>query len=94
MKILSCLVGGNLLKVPAQSIDLVAQYIIEQAAQQTVGLALPIGLPAHIIFNYFTDNSAKVSTHAKEVFAGENSKPINHPRGLPLVFCKSLDIFF
>ncbi|MCB1083940.1 MAG: dual specificity protein phosphatase family protein [Simkania sp.] len=76
-KMLSCLVGGNLLKVPAQSVDFVARKILNEAAKQTLGTAFPTALPAHLIFNYFTDNSAKVSTHAKEVFGGENSLPIS-----------------
>ena len=77
MKILSCLVGGNLLKAPAATVDFIARKIIKKMIVQAgVGAVLPTAIPTHMIFNFFTDNSAKVSTHAKEVFAGENSIPI------------------
>lgn len=78
MKILSCLVGGNLLKVPAATVDLIARKIIKKVILQAgAGAVLPVAIPTHLIFNFFTDNSAKVSTHAKEVFSGENSIPIS-----------------
>ncbi|MBA2367950.1 MAG: dual specificity protein phosphatase family protein [Candidatus Protochlamydia sp.] len=78
MKILSALVGGNLLKIPAASIDLVARQVVKKILLQIglQGIASSAVIPAHLIFNYFTDNSAKVSAHAKEFFAGENSLPI------------------
>lgn len=77
-KILHALVGGNLLKIPAASLDFVARQVVKKILLQIglQGVASSAVLPAHLIFNYFTDNSAKVSTHAQELFAGENSLPI------------------
>jgi hypothetical protein len=76
-KILSCLVGGNLLKIPALTTDFIAREIAKKiVAEIGFGNAIPGILPVRLIFNYFTNNSAKVATHAKEVFAGENSIPV------------------
>ena len=77
MKILSCLVGGNLLKAPAQSVDVIARLIAKKIMSQVAVASFPFGIPTHLIFNYFTDNSAKVSTHAKELFAGKHSIPVS-----------------
>lgn len=73
MNILSCLVGGNLLKAPAETVDFIARKVIKKMIGQMGISTLGMGIPAHLIFNYFTDNAAKVSAHAKLVFAGENS---------------------
>jgi protein-tyrosine phosphatase len=73
MKILSAVVDGNLLKLPAASVDLIARQIIKKVLVKAGLNAMMPALPAHLIFNYFTDNAAKVSTHAKAIFAGENS---------------------
>lgn len=75
-KMLMALVGGDLLKIPAASVDLVARKIIKHVLAQAGLNALTPTLPAHLIFNFFTDNAGKVSTHAKAVFAGEHSKPV------------------
>ncbi len=77
MKMLSALAGGNLLKIPAASIDLVTKQIIKKILVK-VGIKglTSSALPAHFIFNFFTDNSAKVSAHAKLLFAGEYSLAI------------------
>lgn len=77
MKMLSCLVGGNLLKIPAATVDLIVKTIVKKIASNIGIQAFSGGIPVHLIFNYFTDNSAKVSTHAIEVFGGENSIPVN-----------------
>ncbi len=76
MKILSCLVGGNILKIPALTVDFIAKEIIKKIVAQAGFHALPVGIPAQLIFNFFTSNSAKVATHAKQAFAGENALPI------------------
>lgn len=84
MKILSAVVGGNLLKIPAVSVDLVAKQIVRSILVKAGIKGLTSSaIPAHLIFNYFTENSAKVSTHAKELFAGENSLPIPAEEYMP-----------
>jgi hypothetical protein len=76
-KILSALLGGNFLKIPATSVDLIARLIVKKIILQAGIKAITASaIPAHLIFNYFTENSARVSTHAKTLFAGENSLPI------------------
>lgn len=76
-KILSCLVGGNLLKIPAITTDIIAREIVKKIiTKASIGSVVASAIPAQMIFNYFTDNSARVATHAKTVFAGENSIPI------------------
>lgn len=81
IKILSCLAGGNVLKLPAYSIDLVAREIIKKIAF-TTGLGHAAGslIPAHLIFNYFTENSAHVASHAIELFGKEKAFPIEPER--------------
>ncbi len=76
MKILGSLIEGNVMKLPAQTVDMVAKSIIK-AALLKAGISMVPGLPAHLIFNYFTDNAAKVSTYAKETFGGSHSVVIN-----------------
>lgn len=69
MKILGVLAQGNVMKAPAQSVDVIVKMIIETILLE-VGLnTVPgIPIPTHLIFNYFTGNSAKVSTYAKATF--------------------------
>ena len=69
MKILGVLAQGNVMKAPAQSVDMIVKMIIETTLLE-VGLnTVPgIPIPTHLIFNYFTGNSAKVSTYAKAIF--------------------------
>lgn len=69
MRILGVLAQGNLMKAPAQTVDVLVKMILETALLE-VGLnAVPgIPIPTHLIFNYFTGNSAKVSTYAKSTF--------------------------
>jgi hypothetical protein len=69
MKILGALLKGTVMKAPAQSVDMIAKMIIEAALLEIGANSIPgIPVPTHLIFNYFTGNSAKVSTYAKEVF--------------------------
>lgn len=75
-KILLCLVGGNIQKVPAEAVDLLARRVAKEIIKRAIGSSISIGIPTHLIFNYLTDNSAKVSTHAIETFGGEHSCPI------------------
>lgn len=75
-KILLCLIGGNLQKVPAEAVDILARKVAKEIIKRAIGNTISVGIPTHLIFNYITDNSAKVSTHAIETFGGENSKPI------------------
>lgn len=69
MKILGVLAQGNVMKAPAQSVDVIVKRILETILLE-VGLnTVPgIPIPTHLIFNYFTGNSAKVSTYAKATF--------------------------
>jgi atypical dual specificity phosphatase len=77
LKILSALAGGNLLKVPAVSIDFLAKKLVKTILVEAgIKASTSAVVPAQVIFNFFTDNAAKVSTHAKALFAGENSIPI------------------
>lgn len=70
IKILSCLVGGDLLKIPAQGVDFVAREILKKmAASAGIDMIGVIKIPTHLIFNFFTENSAHVATYAKEMFA-------------------------
>ncbi|MCE2982972.1 MAG: dual specificity protein phosphatase family protein [Parachlamydia sp.] len=78
-EILLCLVQGNAMKGPAQTIDLLAKAIAKKILVEAGICCIPgIPLPTHLIFNYLTDNSAKVSTYAIEVFGGENAKPFQN----------------
>lgn len=73
MKILGALLKGNALKAPAQSVDVIVKMIIEAALVEIGASSIPgVPIPTHLIFNYFTGNSAKVSTHAKEIFKPSN----------------------
>lgn len=76
IKILSSLLGANALKVPAYSIDLIAKQIIKKVAASAGFNQIPGALPAHLIFNFFTENSAHVSAHAIGMFGNENALPI------------------
>lgn len=78
MKILSCLVSGDSLKIPAYSVDLIARHIVKKilvknGLQQLTGAVVP----THLIFNYFTENSAHVATYAIETFGKEKSLMIS-----------------
>lgn len=69
MKILGALIEGNLMKVPAQSVDIIAGMIMKSVVLKAGLDTIPgVSLPAHVLFNYFTHNSAKVSTYAKTEF--------------------------
>ena len=76
-KVLCALLGGDLSKIPAASVDAVARTIIKKtltkAGLQGISSTL---MPVHLIFNYLTEDSAKVATYAKELFAGKNSIPV------------------
>lgn len=72
MKILSCLVGGDMLKLPALSVKQVAKAIAKRILPDLAPSAI-VAIPARMIFDYFTDNAARVATHANAMFAGENS---------------------
>ncbi len=76
VKILSALVGGDLMKVPAHAVDIASRTLVKEmllkVGFENIGFSV---IPAHLIFNFFTENSAKVSTYAKELFAGEHSVP-------------------
>jgi hypothetical protein len=69
MKILGVLVQGNVMKAPAQSVDVIVKKIIETILLEIGSNTVPgIPIPTHLIFNYFTGNAAKVSTYAKATF--------------------------
>lgn len=72
MKILSCLVGGDMLKIPALSIKQVAKAIAKKILPDLIPSTI-VSIPVRLIFDYFTDNAARVATHAKAMFAGEHS---------------------
>jgi protein-tyrosine phosphatase len=76
MKILSALIGGDFLKIPAATVDFIARKIMKQVLIETGIRGIAPGIPAHLIFNFFSDNAAKVSTHAKALFAEGNSIPV------------------
>jgi protein-tyrosine phosphatase len=69
MKILGALIVGDALKIPANRVDILAKAVVKAIATK-VGLgSIPgFAIPAHLIFNYLTDNAAKVSTYAKAIF--------------------------
>lgn len=74
LKILSCLVGGELMRVPSLTLKMIAKELtVKMAANMGLSSALPLTIPVQIMFNYFTSNSEKVSTHAKLLFAGDNA---------------------
>ncbi|MCB1082187.1 MAG: dual specificity protein phosphatase family protein [Chlamydiia bacterium] len=75
-QILLCLVGGNLQKAPAEAIDILARKIAAEIVKRAVSSTISAGVPTHLIYNYLTNNSAKVSTHAIETFGGANACPI------------------
>jgi hypothetical protein len=69
MKILGVLAQGNVMKAPAQSVDVIVKKILETILLEAGSNIVPgIPIPTHLIFNYFTGNSAKVSTYAKATF--------------------------
>jgi protein-tyrosine phosphatase len=77
VKILSCLIEGNALKVPALGTGFIVREIAKKIiVKMGFNAALGDAIPAQAVFNFFTNNSAKVATHAKQVFAGENSLPV------------------
>lgn len=76
MKILSCLVGGDMMKIPALSVKHIAKVIAKSILPDLVPGAV-VTIPARMIFDYFTDNAAYVATHAKAMFAGEHSIPVD-----------------
>lgn len=78
IRILESLVQGNAMKIPAQTLDVVVKQIIKSILLQAGLKSIPgVSLPAHILFNYFTDNAAKVSTYAIEAFGGTNALPVS-----------------
>jgi hypothetical protein len=69
LKILGVLAQGNVMKAPAQSVDMIVKMIIKTTLIKAGLNAVPgMPIPTHLIFNYFTGNSAKVSTYAKATF--------------------------
>ncbi len=69
MKILGVLAQGSVMKAPAQSVDVIVKMILETILLEVGFNTVPgIPIPTHLIFNYFTGNSAKVSTYAKAIF--------------------------
>lgn len=76
-KILSCLLSGSALKVPSSAVDVLVRSIAKNILLKA-GLngAISGVIPSHLVFNFFTHNATKVSTYAKEMFAGENSIPV------------------
>jgi hypothetical protein len=69
MKILGALAQGNVMKAPAQSVDVIVKMIIKNILVEAGSNIIPgIPIPTHLIFNYFTGNSAKISTYAKAIF--------------------------
>lgn len=77
IKILACLVGGNALKVPASSIDFIARQTVKKIVSR-IGFDRVTGsiVPTNLIFNYFTENSAHVASHAIEMFGNEKTLPV------------------
>ena len=77
-EILGALVDGNTSKIPAQTVDIMAKFVIKKVLMQAGVANIPgMSIPSHLLFNYFTNNSAKVSTHAMKRFGGEFSLPIS-----------------
>lgn len=75
---LASLIDGNVMKIPAQTIDILAKEIVKKILVKVgVGYIPGAAIPAHLLYNYFTDNSAKVSTYAIKRFGGEFAKPID-----------------
>lgn len=77
-KIFSCLIGGNLFKIAGISTDFVIReiaksMILKLVIKESVSGAIPL----NVIFNFFTNDAAKVSGHAKKVFAGRYSLPVS-----------------
>jgi hypothetical protein len=69
MQILGVLVQGNVMKAPAQSVDVIVKKILETILLEAGSNIVPgIPIPTHLIFNYFSGNAAKVSTYAKATF--------------------------
>lgn len=69
LKILGVLAQGNVMKAPAQSVDVLVKMILEAIVLEVGLTTVPgIPIPTHLIFNYFTGNAAKVSTYAKATF--------------------------
>jgi hypothetical protein len=76
-KILSCLLSSSTLKAPSMAVDAIVKTIAKSILMKAgVSGAISGAIPSHLIFNYFTDNAAKASTYAKELFAGDNSIPV------------------
>lgn len=78
LKILSCLVGGDLFKIPALSVKYVAKAIAKEIVRDMPLYAGGVAvIPARFVFDYFSNHKAYVATHAKQMFAGEHSIPIH-----------------
>ena len=76
-KMVGALVTGDLMKLPSASVDMIARHLFKKILLKTgVTSVTSSVLPVHVIFNYFSDNAAKVSTHAISLFGGENRKEI------------------
>jgi hypothetical protein len=69
MKMLSCLVGGDLMKASSLTVKLIVKELAKNMlADMGITSSLPVTFPVQMMFNYFTNNSAKVATHAKLLF--------------------------
>lgn len=76
-EILASLIDGSAHKIPAQTVDVMAKLIVKKMLLQAGVSNIPgAAIPSHLIFNYFTNNSAKVSTHAIKRFGGEHVRPM------------------
>lgn len=73
----TCLLGGNFFKAVGLSTDKIIYKVAEDWFKK-LGLKEAVSqiIPLNVIFNFLSNDAAKVSGHAKLVFAGENSLPV------------------
>ncbi|MBA3817049.1 MAG: hypothetical protein H0X29_11140 [Parachlamydiaceae bacterium] len=77
-KIFSCLIGGNFFKLAGLSTDFVIRNIAKNMILKLcIKECMPQIIPLNVIFNFFANDAAKVSGHAKKVFAGKYSLPVS-----------------
>lgn len=76
MRILESLVTAKAMGVPAKTVDNAAKWVIKAILVEAGYNYIPVYIPAKMIFNYFTNNAAKVSAQAISHFGGENAKPV------------------
>lgn len=77
-KIFSCLIGGNIFKLAGLSTDFVIYEIVKNMILNC-GIKDRVTkiIPLNVIFNFFTNDTARVSGHAKRVFGRGNSRPVS-----------------